>query len=125
MGKLQMPLTTRCLAPNGGFTNWVFGSSSSFFFLRYRCRSSGSPDLIHRPVVATRAFAPPAVNANDQDRDPASLLNWMMRLIRRRRESTEIGFGTCRPLAVAPAAVVTLRHDLGPSSLLTIHNLSA
>ncbi|WP_136685774.1 alpha-amylase family protein [Falsirhodobacter xinxiangensis] len=87
--------------------------------------SGASSDVIRRPVVATKAFAPPAVNANDQDREPASLLNWMTRLIRRRRESPEIGFGTCRALKVAEAAIVALRHDWGPSSLLTMHNLSA
>ena len=55
--------------------------------------STATPSRLARPVVEGR-FGPMAVNAADQRRDPDSLLNWMERLIRRRRECPEFGWGT-------------------------------
>ena len=46
--------------------------------------------------MAEGRFGPLAVNVADQRRDPDSLLNWMERLIRRRRETPELGWGTWR-----------------------------
>lgn len=53
-----------------------------------------------------------------------SLLNWMEHLIRRRRETPEIVFGTWSLVPVTEAAILALRHDWGQRSMLTIHNLS-
>ncbi len=47
---------------------------------------------LRRPVTEG-AFGPAHVNVAAQRRDPDSLLNWFERLIRRRRECPEIGFG--------------------------------
>ena len=45
-----------------------------------------------RPMVEG-AYGPARVNVAAQRRDPDSLLNWFERLIRRRRECPELGFG--------------------------------
>ena len=47
-----------------------------------------------RPVVDDERFGPAAVNVARQRREDGSLLNWFERLIRRRRECPELGFGT-------------------------------
>ena len=48
--------------------------------------SSADPERLSRPVVASRGYRPAAINVADQRADESSLLNWMERLIRRRRE---------------------------------------
>ena len=46
-----------------------------------------------RPLPADGPFGYPEVNVARQRREPGSLLNWMERLIRRRRECPELGWG--------------------------------
>jgi glycosidase len=55
--------------------------------------STASPKDLRRPVVEDRNWGPDAINVASQQRDPNSLLSWMERLIRRRRETPEIVFG--------------------------------
>jgi glycosidase len=82
----------------------------------------GERELI-RPVIAMERFAPEAVNVADQRRDRASMLNWMERLIRRRRECLEIGFGRPR-LVPAAEGVFAHRMDWQDVTLVAAHNLT-
>jgi maltose alpha-D-glucosyltransferase/alpha-amylase len=77
-----------------------------------------------RPIVSGR-FGPQRVNVADQRRDPSSLLNWMERLIRLRKETPEIGWGKARVLKTGDAAVLALRYDLERSAVVTLHNFAA
>ncbi|HEV7277464.1 MAG TPA: alpha-amylase family protein [Devosiaceae bacterium] len=95
---------------------WTSGKNGGF--------SSAEPEDLRRPVVGGRKWGPAAINVTAQDRDPQSLLNWMERLIRRRRECPEIAFGTLTVLPATEAAIVGLRYDWGPCSLIALHNLS-
>jgi len=54
--------------------------------------TAADPKALRRPMTEG-AFGPAHVNVGAQRRDPESLLNWFERLIRRRRECPEIGFG--------------------------------
>jgi trehalose synthase len=83
------------------------------------------PDELHRPLVTARMYHPAAVNVADQRRQENSLLNWMERLIRQRRESPEIGWGDWRVLEVDQKAVLALRYDWGERIMLTLHNLAS
>jgi trehalose synthase len=83
----------------------------------------GTPSLC-RPAVEGR-FGPKHVNVADQRRDPESLLNWMERLIRRRRECPEIGWGSFEVIADAPPSVLLHRVDWEDRTLLAAHNLGA
>ena len=59
-------------------------------------------DADHRAEVIDTvqgAFGPKAINVAAQRTDPDSLLNWFERLIRRRRECPELGFGTLTVLS--------------------------
>src|SRR6266567_672537 len=61
------------------------------------------------PVVQDGDFGYPRVNVAEQRRDPHSLLNWMERLIRGRKETPELGWGRCRVLPTSDPAVLALR----------------
>lgn len=76
-----------------------------------------------RPVVDDERFGPEAVNVADQRRDPDSLLNWMERLIRRRRECPELGWGRFRLVETAEPAVMAHRADWDGQTVLAVHNL--
>jgi glycosidase len=86
--------------------------------------STAAPSRLARPVVDGR-FGPMAVDATDQRRDPESLLNWMERLIRRRRECPEFGFGALTVLDVADSSVLAHQCDWEGSRVFAVHNLSA
>ncbi|HYM57539.1 MAG TPA: alpha-amylase family protein [Solirubrobacteraceae bacterium] len=79
-------------------------------------------DSLCRPVV-TGDFAPEHVNAAAQRRDPQSLLNWMERLIRRRRECPELGWGRYALVRTGEPAVLAHRCDWDDSTIVAVHNL--
>ena len=56
-------------------------------------------------------------------RDPESLLNWMERAIRARKELAELGWGTWRVLDTDHPAVLALRRDWQGQGVLALHNL--
>ena len=75
-----------------------------------------------RPVAEGR-FGPEHVNAFAQRRDPDSLLNWMERLIRRRRECPELGWGTFTALSPREPQVLAHRCDWDGATIVAVHNL--
>ena len=77
-----------------------------------------------RPVVEEGPFGYSEVNVTRQRRDPESLLNWMERLIRRRRECPELGWGESGLLDSGDAAVFAQRSDWEGSTVLAVHNLA-
>jgi maltose alpha-D-glucosyltransferase/alpha-amylase len=81
-------------------------------------------DAPERPLVADGPFGFPAVNAAAQRRDPDSLLSWMERLIRRRRECPELGWCEWAVLPQDDHAVFALRADWGASTIVAVHNLA-
>ena len=81
------------------------------------------PKLLCAPVTEG-AFGPAKVNVADQRHDPDSLLSWMERIIRRRRETPEFGWGTWKLVETQPTAVFALRCDWEGSTVLAVHNLA-
>ncbi|TQF09541.1 trehalose synthase [Myxococcus llanfairpwllgwyngyllgogerychwyrndrobwllllantysiliogogogochensis] len=77
-----------------------------------------------RPVVARAPFGFPQVNVEQQRRDPSSLLNWMERMVRMRKECPELGWGAWKLLRVRPPHVLALRYDWKGETLVMLHNLS-
>ena len=91
--------------PNGGFS------------------TTEDPKALCRPV-AEGEFGPERVNAAAQRRDPDSLLNWFERLIRRRRECPELGWGAYTALAPREPEVFAHRCDWDESTIVAVHNLA-
>ena len=77
-----------------------------------------------RPVVEDGPFGYRELNVTRQRRDPDSLLNWMERLIRRRRECPELGWGKPTLLDTGDAAVFAQRSDWEGSTVVAVHNLA-
>ena len=76
------------------------------------------------PVVEDGDFGGKKVNVGDQRHDPQSLLNWMERLIRRRKETPELGWGSFQVVPTGDPAVLALRSDWRGSVVLTVHNFA-
>jgi trehalose synthase len=86
--------------------------------------STARPSSLPRPVVDGQ-YGPMAVNAAAQRRDPDSLLNWMERLIRRRRECPEFGWGTMTVLEASDDAVLAHQCEWDGNRVVAVHNLGA
>jgi trehalose synthase len=95
---------------------WTDGRNAGF--------SEARPSRLRRPIPEGR-FGPLAVNVADQERDPDSLLSWMVRLARRRRETPEFGWGDWSLLDAGEPAVLAHRCDWEGRTVIAIHNLSA
>src|ERR1700729_2260656 len=83
---------------------------------------SDSPVL---PVIGDGAYSYEHVNVADQRRDPDSMLNWMERIIRMRKEVPEIGWGTFAILRVDTDEVLAMRYDWRGNAVLFLHNFGA
>ncbi len=86
--------------------------------------SVAAPDRLVAPVRAEGPYGYRTVNAARQRHDPHSLLNWMERMIRMRKECPEIGWGRVELLATGETAVFAHRFDWEGRVLLFAHNLS-
>lgn len=77
-----------------------------------------------RPVIDDPEYGYMRVNVANQRRDPDSLLNWIERMIRARKECPEIGWGQFEILPAGPADVLVLQYTWRSTSLVTVHNFS-
>ena len=77
------------------------------------------------PVITGGAYGYEHVNVAQQRRDPNSLLNWMERIIRMRKEVPEIGWGDFSVLRTRTPEVLALRYDWRNNSVIVLHNLGA
>jgi maltose alpha-D-glucosyltransferase/alpha-amylase len=77
------------------------------------------------PVISRGAYSYQYLNVADQRRDPNSLLNWMERIIRMRKEVPEIGWGDFEVLRSGTDDVLAIRYDWRDNSVVVVHNLSA
>jgi len=75
------------------------------------------------PVIDHGPYAFNHVNAADQRRDPNSLLNWMERMIRMRKEVPEIGWGDFQFVSTSTATVLAMQYEWRNNAVLCIHNL--
>jgi trehalose synthase len=82
--------------------------------------TTGDPAV---PLVSDGPFGPDKVNVATERRDPESLLNWMERAIRTRKELPELGWGAWRVLATDHPAVLAHRCDWQGRGVLVLHNL--
>jgi glycosidase len=93
---------------------WTAGRNGGF--------SSAPARKLPGPVVSG-GFAPEFVNVADQRRDPGSLLSFMHLLIRRYRESPELGWGEFTVLDQPHASVLAHVCSWDDGALIAVHNL--
>jgi glycosidase len=82
-----------------------------------------------RPGDAIRAIptgpnGSDGINVMQQRRDPESMLNWMERLMRRRKETGEFGFGSSKIIEVGQPSVFALSCDWNDRIVISLHNFS-
>ncbi len=77
------------------------------------------------PVIDAGPYGFQHVNVAAQRRDPNSLMNWMERIVRMRKEVPEIGWGNFTFLSTQTAEVMAMRYDWRNNAVLCVHNLSA
>src|ERR1700726_2614791 len=77
------------------------------------------------PVITGGVYGFEHVNVAQQRHDPNSLMNWMERMIRMRKEAPEIGWGKFSILQTRTPEVLAIRYDWRNNSVLIVHNLSA
>lgn len=77
-----------------------------------------------RPVISQGAYAYQAVNVTTEQKDSASLLNWMEKLVKQRKTCPEFGFGTWKILDSGTPDVLAIRYTYQGKSLITLHNFS-
>ncbi len=78
-----------------------------------------------KPVIEKGVYGFEHVNVAAQRRDPDSLLNWMERVIRMRKELPEVGWGDFEILPQDDAAIFVIRYEWRNNSVVFIHNLKA
>src|SRR6202522_3404005 len=76
------------------------------------------------PVISAGPYGFEHVNVAAQRRDPNSLMNWMERIIRMRKETPEIGWGDFSFISAQASEVLIMRYEWRKNTVLFIHNLS-
>ena len=77
-----------------------------------------------RPVVSDPIYGYKRVNVEAQRRDPHSLLNWMERKIRMRKECPEISWGDWKILNTNAEDVLVMEYTWHDHSLIILHNFA-
>jgi maltose alpha-D-glucosyltransferase / alpha-amylase len=76
------------------------------------------------PVIDNGAYGYQHVNVAKQRRDNNSMLNWIERIIRMRKEVPEIGWGDFTVVVTRDPSILALRYDWRNNSVLFVHNLN-
>ncbi|MEX2536534.1 MAG: alpha-amylase family protein [Trueperaceae bacterium] len=82
---------------------------------------STNQEPVH-PVIREGIYGYERVNVEAQRRDPESLLNWMTRMVRLRKECPEIGWGEWEILDIETPGVLAMRYEWHGAGLVTVHN---
>lgn len=80
-------------------------------------------DSTFRPVISAGKYGYQQLNAEDQFRDPKSLLNWIEEMIHLRKTCPEIGLADAEVLETGSNQLLAIRYDYKGESVLAVHNL--
>jgi maltose alpha-D-glucosyltransferase / alpha-amylase len=86
--------------------------------------SSAPQSQLVLPVISRGAYGYRRVNAADEQRDAGSLLHFVRRLARVRKECREFNVGSWEPMTVSDQSVFALRYRTDDSELVAVHNLA-
>ncbi|MGF1493804.1 MAG: alpha-amylase family protein [Microcoleaceae cyanobacterium] len=87
--------------------------------------SRANSDQLIRSVIQEGKFGYPNLNVMEQQRDPNSLLNWMERAIRTRKECPEFGWGDWEIIETDNPGVFAHRCTWRGKTVAAVHNLSS
>jgi maltose alpha-D-glucosyltransferase / alpha-amylase len=87
--------------------------------------STADPERLWLPLVSNAIYGYQSVNVDAQQRNSASLLNWMRRLIQVRRSTRVFGRGSIEFLKPANHRVLAFIRTLGRDQVLAVSNLSS
>ena len=76
------------------------------------------------PVINAGPYGFEHVNVAAQRRDPNSLMNWMERIIRMRKETPEIGWGDFSFISAQATDILIMRYEWRDNSVIFVHNFS-
>jgi maltose alpha-D-glucosyltransferase / alpha-amylase len=86
--------------------------------------SSTSREQLIRPVIRGGEFGYERVNAAEQRRDPDSFLNWIERVIHKRKECPEFGWGECKLIDTGEPSVFAHQCEWEDGLVIAMHNLA-
>lgn len=86
--------------------------------------SEATPSKLPRPAISQGDYSYKKINVIQQQCQNDSLLNWMARIIRIRRQYIEIGNGEYKVIKTKQKAVFAHCCTLEGSTIVTVHNLS-
>jgi maltose alpha-D-glucosyltransferase/alpha-amylase len=86
--------------------------------------STAPADALARPVIKEEEYSYKRVNVAAQQRDPASLLDWMERAIRTRKQCPEFGCGKWRILETDEPCVFAHCCESEGKAVIALHNLA-
>lgn len=86
--------------------------------------STAPPEQLFRPVISDDQFGYQHLNVIAQRRDADSLLNWMERAIRMRKECPEFGWGDWQIIGTDHPSVFAHRCDWQDGAVVAVHNLA-
>jgi maltose alpha-D-glucosyltransferase/alpha-amylase len=86
--------------------------------------SRADPQRLYLPPIMDAVYGYEAVNVEAQTRDPASLLNWMKRMLATRKTSRAFGRGRLEFLSPGNRKVLAYLRELGDEAILCVANLS-
>jgi len=79
---------------------------------------------MQNPAISGGIYGCEQVNVESQRRDPHSLLNWTVKMIRLRKETPEIGWGECTVLKTGSREVLGLCYEWRGNRVVVLHNFS-
>ncbi|MFW6331114.1 MAG: alpha-amylase family protein, partial [Gemmatimonadota bacterium] len=86
--------------------------------------STADPDDLVHPVIDDGPWSYHHINVEEQRRNPDSFLNWMVRMIRLRKECPEIGWGRLTFLDTGSDHCLALRYDWRGNGVVVLHNFA-
>jgi maltose alpha-D-glucosyltransferase/alpha-amylase len=95
--------------------------------MQWSAERNGGFSLAERlpnPVITEGVYGFEQVNVEKQRRDPQSFLNWLVRMIRQRKETPEIGWGQCSVLQTGHKSVLGLMYEWRGNRVVLLHNFS-
>jgi maltose alpha-D-glucosyltransferase/alpha-amylase len=94
---------------------WTDGPNGGF--------STAPQDALARPTISEGEYGYKRVNVASQQRDPSSLINWMERLIRIRKQCPEFGYGQWQILETEEPCIFAHCCEWQGKAVIALHNL--